>query len=134
MQFRITYSEISELIKSKAKKDLPLCYGGTHTVRISYKMPLMPAVGIDINVDRVFGSDLFLSFSGGAGIEYMLRTALNQAKGSMETDSLELLGGNQMVVHLGKRPDMAALFERIDFQDVSFDEQYVIIDFQPRDI
>ena len=80
MQFRLSYSEVEQLSERKAGKRLPLSYSDSHTVRISYPVPLMGSVGVDIRVDRISGSDVFLSFDGGAAIEFMLRTALKQAK------------------------------------------------------
>lgn len=131
MQFRLSYSEIEQTIASKSGKSLPFVYGGPHTVRISYKVPLMGAVGVDVTVDNVCGSDVFLSFGGGAGIEYMLRTALSQAQNQPGIEAIEMLGGNQLKLSLGKNPNTAQMFEHISLQDIHFDEQWVIIDFVP---
>lgn len=132
MEFRLTYQEIEHLIAEKSGKELPMQYGGTHTLRISYKVPLMSSVGLDINVEQIKGSDVILSFGGGAAIEFMLRTALNQAKNRPGGDMLEMLGGNQLLLALGKNPNTASLFERITLQDICFDEHYIIIKFTPK--
>lgn len=134
MQFNLSYSEIERLIQSKAGKELPLAYGGPHTIRVSYKVPLMGAVGLDINVDRINGSDLFLSYSGGAGIEFMVRTALGQFKNQPGADMIELLGGNRLLLALGKNEQLRGLFERVEVQDIHFDEQRVMIDFAPKNV
>lgn len=131
MQFRISYTEAQEMIASKSGKELPMVYGGPHTLRISYKVPLMGAVGLDITVDRVEGSDVILSFGGGAAIEYMLRTALSQAQGQPGAEALQMLGGNQLLLSLGKNPQTAQIFEHVTLKDIMFDEQFVIIDFVP---
>lgn len=131
MQFRLSYTEIQELSSRKAGKELPMSYGGPHTVRISYKVPLMSSVGIDITVERINGSDVILSFGGGAAIEFMLRTALSQAKNRPGGEMLEMLGGNQLLLALGKSPNLAPLFERVTLRDICFDEQFIIIEFTP---
>lgn len=131
MQFRISYTEAQEMIASKSGKELPMVYGGPHTLRISYKVPLMGAVGLDITVDRVEGSDVILSFGGGAAIEYMLRTALSQAQGQPGAEVLQMLGGNQLLLSLGKNPQTAQIFEHVTLKDIMFDEQFIIIDFVP---
>lgn len=131
MQFRISYTEAQEMIASKSGKELPMVYGGPHTLRISYKVPLMGAVGLDITVDRVEGSDVILSFGGGAAIEYMLRTALSQAQSQPGAEALQMLGGNQLLLSLGKNPQTAQIFEHVTLKDIMFDEQFVIIDFVP---
>ena len=109
-----------------------MVYGGPHTVRVSYKVPLMGPVGLDINVDRICGSDLFLSYGGGAAIEFMVRTALGRFKDQPGADMIELLGGNRLVLALGKNEQLRTLFERVEVQDIHFDEQRVMIDFAPK--
>ncbi len=132
MQFRLSYSEIEQIAERKAGKRLPLTYSDTHTVRISYPVPLMGSVGVDITVDRINGSDVFLSFGGGAAIEFMLRTALNQAKNQPGMEMVQMMGGNQLLLSLGKSPNLAPIFERITLEDICFDEQFIIIQFSPK--
>lgn len=132
MQLKLTYDEIGKLIKEKAGKELPLMYSGPHTVRVGYKVPMMGSVGVDISVDGIEGGDLFLSYSGGMGIEFMVRTAFKQFEGRPEGELLRLLDGNRLVVMLGKSPQMSEIFSRIDLQDIHFDESSVMIDFVPK--
>lgn len=132
MQFRLSYSEIEQIAERKAGKRLPLTYSDTHTVHISYPVPLMGSVGVDITVDRINGSDVFLSFGGGAAIEFMLRTALNQAKNQPGMEMVQMMGGNQLLLSLGKSPNLAPIFERITLEDICFDEQFIIIQFSPK--
>ncbi len=132
MQFRLSYAEVEQFSESKAGKRLPLSYNDTHTVRISYPVPLMGSVGVDITVDRISGSDVFLSFGGGAAIEFMLRTALNQAKNQPGMEMVQMLGGNQLLLNLGKNPNLAPILERINLEDICFDEQFIIIQFSPK--
>lgn len=134
MQFRLTYSEVQQMINSKTGKELPMCFGGPHTLRITHKVPLMGSVGLDITVESIKGTDIILSFGGGAAIEYMLRAALNQAKNQPGGDMVQMLGGNQLMLSLGKNPNTAQMFERIDLQDIHFDEQTIMIDFVPKAI
>lgn len=134
MQLKLTYAEVENLISKKSGKELPMCFGGPHTLRISHKVPLMGSVGLDINVERIQGSDVILSFGGGAAIEYMLRAAINQAKNQPGGDMVELMDNGQLVLSLGKNPNMAPMFENINLQDIHFDEQSIMIDFVPKNI
>lgn len=109
-------------------------YGGPHTLRISYDVNVVfksTSIGLDVNVDRVVGSDVFLSYSGGMGIEFMIKTALNRIKNQPGADLMELLDNSQLVLHLGKSPQMSQMFERVTLRDIFFDEQSIIIDFVP---
>lgn len=132
MQLKLTFDEIGKLIYEKTGKELPLMYGGPHTVRVSYKVPLMGPVGLDINVDRIDGGDIYLSYGGGKAIEFMVRTAFKQFEGRPEAEMLQLLDDNRLVLLLSKSPQMAQIFERVDLQDIHFDEQSVMIDFVPK--
>lgn len=135
MQLRLSYSEIQKFIYQKTNKQLPISYGGTHTIRINYEVNVLfktSTVGIDVTIERIVGTDVILSYSGGAAIEMMLRTALDRVKNQPGGDALESMPGNMLVLHLGKNPQTAQIFERIELQDVHFDEQYVMIDFAPK--
>jgi hypothetical protein len=132
MQFNLTYSEVGQFIQEKTGKALPLAYGGPPTLRVAYKVPLMGSVGLDINVDSINGSDIFLSYGGGAGIEFMVRTALGQFKKQQGADLLDILDGNRLMLALGKSPQLAPVFDRITLKDVHFDEHSVMIDFVPK--
>lgn len=134
MQFKLSYLEVQTLISCKTGKELPMCFGGPHSVRISYKVPLMGSVGLDLTVDRIDGSDLYISYGGGAGIEFMVRTALNQAQHQPGMDAITQLGGNQLMVSLGKNAQMGSLFDKIILQDIHFDEQSIMIDFIPKEV
>lgn len=135
MQLKLTYSEVENMISQKAGKELPMCFGGTHTIRINYKVPLMGSVGLDITVEGVRGSDVILSFGGGAGIEYMLRAAITQAKKqNPQADTMvELMDGNKLLLRLGQNPNLSPMFENITVQDIHFDEQSILIDFIPKE-
>ena len=135
MQFNLTYSEVGQFILDKTGKELPLSYGGPHTLRISYKVPLMGSVGLDVNVDRINGSDIFLSYGGGAGVEFMVRTALGQFKKQQQgADILDILDGNRLMLALGRSSQLSPVFDRITLNDIHFDEHSLMVDFVPKSI
>ena len=135
MQFNLTYSEVGQFILDKTGKELALSYGGPHTLRISYKVPLMGSVGLDVNVDRINGSDIFLSYGGGAGVEFMVRTALGQFKKQQQgADILDILDGNRLMLALGRSSQLSPVFDRITLKDIHFDEHSLMVDFVPKSI
>ena len=133
MQFRLTYREVEQLFERKMGKSLPLSYNDNRTIRISYAVPLMGSVDLDITIERINDTDVFVSYGGGAAIEFMVRTALIQAKNQPGMNIVETLGGNHLLLALGKSEQMAPLFERITLEDIRFDEQYITIQFMPKD-
>ncbi len=149
MQFRLTYQEISDLIARKAGRSIPVIYGGPHTVRISYDVNVFfksANIGLDLTVDEVDEEgNIYLSYNGGMGIDFMIRTALNHAKNQPGGDMLDILPDNRIMFNLSKATQSAAasqgegmpmgsLFDHIRLRDISFDEQFAIIDFEPKGI
>lgn len=137
MQFRIGYCEIQNLLSQKTGKSIPMCYGGPHTLRISYDVNMLfktSSVGIDINVDRVDNQEIFLSYSGGMGVEFMLKTALGRVKGQPGAEMMELMDGNRLVLHLDKNQQLSQIFERITLRDIFFDDEFVVVDFVTKSV
>lgn len=137
MQFRLTYQEISNLIEKKAGRSIPVVYGGPHTVRIAYDVNVLfktASVGLDLTVDSVENGNIVLSYAGGAGIDFMVRTALGHAKSQPGGDMIELLPDNRIMLMLGRNAQAGSLFEHVDLQDIRFDEQYAIVEFQPKNM
>ncbi len=135
MELRLTYQEISDLIERKAGRALPLAYGGPHTVRVSYDVNVLfktASVGIDLTVDRIVGSDIYISYNGGAGIDFMVRQAIGMAKNRPGGELIEPLDGNRILLCLSKNAQAGSIFDHVTLEDICFDEQYAIIKFTPK--
>ena len=137
MELRLTYQEISNLIEQKAGRSLPIVYGGPHTVRISYDVNVLfksASVGLDLTVERIDGADITLSYNGGTGIDFMVRQALNMVKNRPGGELIEPLDGNRILLALSKNTQAGSLLDHIELRDIRFDEQYAIVEFQPKGI
>lgn len=137
MELRLTFAEISELIEKKAGRPLPVMYGGPHTVRVSYDVNVLfksASVGIDLTVYQIVDSDIYLSFSGGAGIDFMVRQAVNMAKSRPGGEFIEPLDGNRILLALSRMQQAGSLLEHVTLRDIRFDEQYAIIEFVPKSL
>jgi hypothetical protein len=135
MELRLTFAEISEMIEKKTGRALPLSYGGPHTVRVNYDVNVLfktASVGIDLTVDQVVDSDIYLSFNGGAGIDFMVRQAVGMAKSRPGGEFIEQLDGNRILLALSRNKQAGSLLEHVTLRDIRFDEQYAIIDFVPK--
>lgn len=135
MELRLTYQEISNLIEKKAGRALPIAYGGPHTVRVSYDVNVMfksASVGIDLTVERIEGSDIYIAYNGGMGIDFMVRQAINMAKNRPGGELIEPLDGNRLLLCLSKNTQAGSIFDHVILEDIRFDEQYAIIQFSPK--
>ena len=137
MELRLTYQEISDLIEKKAGRALPMMSGGPHTVRITYDVNVLfktANVGIDLTVDQIVDSDIYLSYNGGAGIDFMIRQAINMAKSRPGGELIEPLSDNRILLCLSKNAQAGTLFDHVTLRDIRFDEQYAILDFIPKGV
>ena len=136
MQFRLTYQEISDLIERKAGRSLPVIYGGPHTVRIAYEVNMFvktASVGIDLTVEQIDEvGNIVLSYAGGMGIDFMIRTALNHAQSQPGGNMIEQLPDNRIKLCLSKNAQTGSLFDHVTLKDIFFDEQFAIVEFVPK--
>lgn len=135
MELRLTYQEISSLVEKKAGRALPIAYSGPHSIRISYDVNVLfksASIGLDLTVEEVNNSDITLSYNGGAGIDFMVRQALTMAKNRPGGELIEPLDGNRILLSLSKNQQTGSLLDHIDLRDIRFDEQYAIIEFEPK--
>ena len=135
MELRLTYQEIINLLEQKAGRALPLTYGGPHTVRVSYEVNMFikaASVGIDLTVERIEGADIYIAYSGGVGIDFMVRQAIGMAKNRPGGDLIEPLDGNRILLCLSKNAQAGTIFDHVTLEDIRFDEQYAIIQFKPK--
>ena len=135
MELRLTYQEISDLIEKKAGRTLPVGYGGPHTVRVSYDVNVLfksASIGLDLTVEEVSGGNIILSYNGGAGIDFMVRQALNMAKNRPGGELIELMDNNRIQLSLNKNAQAGSLLDHIELRDIRFDEHYAILEFIPK--
>ena len=135
MELRLTFQEISELIEKKAGRALPIGYSGPHSIRISYDVNVLfksASIGLDLTVEEVNNSDITLSYNGGAGIDFMVRQALNMAKSRPGGELIELLDNNRILLNLSKNAHAGSLLDHIELRDIRFNEQYAIVEFVPK--
>ena len=121
MEARLTYQEISNLVKEKAKIKLSFSYVGPRTVHVSYKL-----LGIDLTAERIKGTDIYLQYSGGIGIRMMLKKGIKIIKNHDIGEFVESIDGNRIILHLSKNDKISAIFDHIVLEDISFDEQHTI--------
>ena len=137
MQFRISYQEIQSMVYRKAGKTIVFSYNSEHSIRVGYDVTVLfktTNMGIDITVERVDNTAVYLSYGGGMGIQFMVKQALEHAKDQPGADMLEAVDDNGLIFHLDKNPQLQQILDHVTLQDIRFDEHYVIIEFTPKTI
>ena len=135
MQFRLSFSELQGLIYTKTGKSVTFSCNDTHSIRVGYDVHVLlktSNVGIDLTVEQVDNSGIRIAYSGGMGIEFMVKQALERIKGQPGADMLEALPGNRLQLHLDKNDQLNQILQRVTLKDITFDPQFATIEFSPK--
>ena len=92
------------------------------TIKVLYELNLgimKKKIGVDLKVLDIVGTDLRLQYSGGFGIDGMVRMALNMLKDKIPSGLLEEQPDRVLLVHLDKIDKIKPVFERINVKDIN---------------
>ena len=129
MNLKVPFSEINEIIDKKLIV-LPwsLVYKDQHTIQLKRKIRIPLTKDIDVSVERIDGSDIYLNVDSGA-INKLLDIVKNLSFESL--NMIELLD-NRIILHLDKNKKIAHTMEQITLQDISFNEENAVVKFMPK--
>lgn len=135
MQLRVSYSEMQTLIHDRTGKSISFAFNSHHSLHVGYDVTFLmksSVVGLDLTIDRIEGTDLYLSYRGGPAIEFMVRNALSQVQNMPGAEAIEPLPDNAILIHLDRHPQLSQIVQNITINDIFFDEHFVTIDFTPK--
>ena len=132
MQANITYPEIQKYISDHYAKQVELAYINNSTLRISTEVQvwkLSKTIHVDVTIQQIIGTDLYLSYSGGLSIELVIAPLLSFIKQLIpdKTGFIEETGNHQIIAHLEKIERLNHVFEYVSLQSIGFDEENAII-------
>lgn len=129
MNLNLPFSEINEIIDKKLII-LPwsLVYKDQHTIQLKRKIRIPLTKDIDVSVERIDGSDIYLNVDSGA-INKLLDIVKNLSFESL--NMIELLD-NRIILHLDKNKKIAHTMEQITLQDISFNVENAVVKFMPK--
>ena len=115
MKASISFPELQKIIAKNVKiGDITMTQIDSKTVRLTYKMGFIP-LHVDLKIDRIVGSDLYLSYSGKQLIDMVL--PLIQKNPSLSF--IEKRTDDGIIVRLSQIEQAKTVFEKIDVQDIS---------------
>ena len=132
MQANITYPEIQKYISGHYAKQVELAYINNSTLRISTEVQvwrLSKTIHVDLTIERITGTDLYISYNGGLSVELVIAPLLSFMKRLIpdKTSFIEETGNHQIIVHLEKIERLNHVFEYVSLQSIGFDEENAII-------
>lgn len=115
MKASITFSELQSIIASKVKVgSITMTQIDSKTVRVTYKVGFI-SLHVDLKIDKIIGSDLYLSYSGNQLIDRVLPLI----KKNPALAFIEERDNDVIVVHLSQIEQAKMVFEKIDVHDIS---------------
>lgn len=122
MKASVSYQELQKLVTEQTQQPLSFEFVDQKTIKVLYEINLgimKKKVGVDLRVLEVIGTDLRVRYSGGFGMEGLVRMALNLVKDKFPTGVMEEPSQNELLFHLDKIEKLQPVFERIDVKDVN---------------
>lgn len=139
MKLTIDYAEIIALAKEKSGKEITLTTVNDKTIRVGYvmkvKIPLtskylFTTFDIDVTNEKLVGEDVFLSYNGGKGLDMVIEGVKNLVPQLKDIEIIEFVGGNKVIVHLGKIEKAHEALEKIEIYDIMFGKEGILVNFR----
>ena len=132
MQAHITYQEIQNYISDHYANQVGLAYINNATLRISTEIQvwkLSKTVHVDITIQQIIGTDLYISYSGGLSVELVIAPLLSFIKRLIpdKTSFIQENGNHQLIVHLADIEQAKKALEVMSLKSISFNEENLCI-------
>lgn len=122
MKASVSYQELQRLVTEQTKQPISFDFVDNKTVKVLYELNLgliKKKISVDLKVLDIMGSDLRVKYSGGFGMDGLVKMALNMANDKIPTGLLEEQPDHVLLVHLDKIDKIKPIFERIDVKDIN---------------
>lgn len=125
MKLAITYTELQDYVASHFHKTVNLGFVDEATVSVSVSIKVFgftKSVSINITVEKIEDTDLFLSYGGKMGIDLLVSPAISYAKKLVpeKADWVEQMSGNIVKLRLGDIDKLQKVFEKVELKAIRF--------------
>ena len=122
MKAAVSYQELQKLVTEQTQQPISFEFVDPKTIKVMYELNLgvmKKKVGIDLKVLEIVGTDLFVRYSAGFGMDGLVGMALSMVRNKIPEGLLEEQPDHVLLVHLNKVDKLKPVFERIDLKDVN---------------
>lgn len=131
MRLQLSYGELQTYLQTHHQQPMTFSFVDEKTVTIGKELDMRlfkKKVSVRVRVDQLVGTDLYLTYSAGLGLELMVKGAVKffheQIEGLVEESD-----GNTLIVHLAHIEQAKELFKKVKLQAVSFNPEGPHIQF-----
>ena len=135
MQAYITYPEIQKYISDHYAKQVELAYINNSTLRISTEVQvwrLSKTIHVDVTIQQIIGTDLYLSYSGGLSVELVIAPLLSFIKRLIpdKTNFIQENGDHQLIVHLADIEEVKKALVLLSLNTITFEPDNICLDLR----
>lgn len=134
MELRIGYGEVEGLIAKAVDRRIWLRYCADDEVEVLTNVKMLfveKTVGVNLKVEKIDGSDVICSYSGGFGVSALLKGALTFLKGYFPevVEMIDMNDDGRLVLHLAKMKQLQKALDVITIKGLSFSPESIIVSF-----
>lgn len=135
MQAYITYQEIQKYISDHYAIQVELAYINNSTLRISTKIQgwgLSKTIHVDVTIQQIIGTDLYLSYSGGLSVELVIAPLLSFIKRLTpdKTNFFQENGDHQLIVNLADIEEVKKALVLLSLNTITFEPDNICLDLR----
>lgn len=125
MKLTISYAELQEYVASHFHKTVNVGYVDEKTVSVSLPIKVFgftKSVSINVGVEKIEDTDLYLSYDGKMGIDLLVSPAISYAKRLVPEKAgwVEQRSGNIVKLRLGEPDKLQKVFEKVALRAIRF--------------
>lgn len=124
MQLNVTFTEIENLIKQKAQRDIHLSAIDRRTIGVSTDISI-PLVGtkevkVQLTLEEINNEYALLFYNNGIGVDLAIKGVLKFIEMQSNVSYVHGLPNNRIKVQLNKIPKLQSVLKTIEVQNLSF--------------
>ena len=133
MKLTISYAELQEYVASHFHKTVNVGYVDEKTVSVSLPIKVFgftKSVSINVGVEKIEGTDLYLSYDGKMGIDLLVSPAISYAKKLVPEKAgwVEQMPGNIVKLRLGDIDKAQKVFEKVELNNILFEQENIVVE------
>lgn len=141
MKLQIPIAEAASLLQSKTGKAVALKIVNSNTVNVDYelkiKIPIFgnifKNIGVAITIERVVEHAIYVHCStAGSGMNLILKGLFMALPTLSASKAIETTDGRRLVINLNEIEEARPILDQIRINNVTFDNDNALIDFNPK--
>lgn len=127
MEVKINYTELQDYILSKFGKKVEVSYANFSTITVSTKVSVWgfsKNIGIDLAIEKIENSVLYVSYGGKMGIELLVSPAISFLKHLVPERAgfVEETAGHKLAINLAMLDELKNVLDKVELREIRFDE------------